>query len=91
MQESARGVLLTRTGLVLLMKVTGPAGECWITPGGRIRLGENAADTAVREVREETGCPAPVVQCQLWVRYGTYLAGGHRLTEREKFFLMPTG
>ena len=61
MQQCARGVLLTETGLVFLMKVTGAAGEIWITPGGRIRQGESPAEAAIREVREETGWSAPVV------------------------------
>jgi 8-oxo-dGTP pyrophosphatase MutT (NUDIX family) len=90
MQESARGVILTETGLVLLMKVMGAAGELWITPGGRIRPGEDPAEAAVREVREETGWAAPVVRGLLWIRNGTFVAGGQRVSEREQFFLMPT-
>ena len=91
MQESARGVLLTETGLVLLMKVVGAEGQIWITPGGRIRPGESPAEAAIREVREETGWAAPVVRDLLWIRTGTFVAGGKRLPERERFFLMPTG
>jgi len=90
MQESARGVLLTPTGLVLLVKITGPTGDAWITPGGRIRPGEEPAEAAVREIREETGCQARLVQGHIWTRHGTYLAEGGRLPEREHFFLMPT-
>jgi 8-oxo-dGTP pyrophosphatase MutT (NUDIX family) len=90
MQESARGVLVTEAGLVLLMKVVGAAGERWITPGGRMRPGEDPTAAAVREVREETGWAAPVVRGLLWIRNGTFVAGGRRLPEREQFFLMPT-
>ena len=41
MHQSVRAVLLTPTGLVLLMKVAGEIGDLWITPGGRIRPGED--------------------------------------------------
>jgi ADP-ribose pyrophosphatase YjhB (NUDIX family) len=51
MQGCARGVLLTETGLVLLMKIVGAGGEVWVTPGGRIRPGEDAAEAAIREKR----------------------------------------
>jgi 8-oxo-dGTP pyrophosphatase MutT (NUDIX family) len=90
MQESARGVLMTSTGLVLLMKVASSTRDFWITPGGRIRPGESAVAAAVREIREETGLQEPVVRCEIWIRHGTYLADGGRLRERERFFLVPT-
>ena len=90
MQESARGVLLTPAGLVLLMRVAGSEGPVWITPGGRIRAGEAAPAAAIREIREETGWSAPTIQAELWVRHGDYLAAGRRRSERERFFLMPT-
>jgi 8-oxo-dGTP pyrophosphatase MutT (NUDIX family) len=90
MQESARGVLLTPAGRVLLMRVRGTAGAIWITPGGRIRPGESADQAVVREIREETGLQAPVLQCGIWVREGTYLAYGARIPERERFFLVLT-
>ena len=90
MQESARGVLVTETGLVLLMKVVGVEGEIWITPGGRLRPGEDPAEAAIREVREETGWAAQVLRDLLWIRTGTFVAGGQRLPEHERFFLMPT-
>jgi 8-oxo-dGTP pyrophosphatase MutT (NUDIX family) len=90
MQESARGVLLTPSGLVLLMKIASRTSSLWITPGGRIRPGEEAAAAAIREVREETGREIPVAGNKIWIRNGTYLADGERLPEREHFFLMPT-
>jgi 8-oxo-dGTP pyrophosphatase MutT (NUDIX family) len=90
MQESARGVLLTSTGLVLLMRIRGSLQDVWITPGGRIRPGESPFEAAIREIREETGLQALTVEREIWIRHGTYLAGGQRLPERERFFLVPT-
>jgi 8-oxo-dGTP pyrophosphatase MutT (NUDIX family) len=88
MQECARGVLLTPEGQVLLMKVATASGHLWITPGGRIRPGEDAVTAAVREVREETGRQDLSVAAEIWVRHGTYVADGRSLPERERFFLM---
>ncbi len=90
MQESARGVLLTSTGLVLLMRIRGSPQDVWITPGGRIRPGESPVEAAIREIREETGLQALIVEREIWIRHGTYLAGSQRLPERERFFLVPT-
>ena len=51
------GVLVyDKAGKFLLMKRTGSHGEgTWAPPGGHIDFGEVAADTAKREVKEETG------------------------------------
>ena len=90
MHQSVRATLITPTGLVLLMKVAGQTGDPWITPGGRIRPGEDPTAALVREIREETERDGLVVGTEIWVRHGTYLADGHRLQERERFFLMMT-
>jgi len=90
MQESARAVLRTSAGLVLLMHARGSKGDLWLTPGGRIRPGERREEAATREVWEETGHRCAISSILLWVRTGTYVAGGKITPEREYFFLMPT-
>ena len=90
MQESARGVLLTPDGLVLLLRVATRTGPLWITPGGRIQPGEEGPAAAVREVREETGRQNLIVGAEIWVRHANYFANGRWLPEQERFFLMPT-
>ena len=40
---------------MLLARWTGPRGPEWTLPGGGLDFGEDPADAAVREVREETG------------------------------------
>ena len=47
---------------VLLIKRGKPPRQGhWSLPGGRQRLGETVRETALREVREETGCSVEVV------------------------------
>ncbi len=58
----AAGIVCLRGADVLLIRRGAPprAGE-WSLPGGRIEWGERAADAALRELREETGCAAEVI------------------------------
>ena len=90
MHVSARAVLLTSDGFVLLMKVRGRAEDLWITPGGRIRPGEDPIAAVAREIREETGRTGLEIRGQIWVRHGKYLADDRWLVEREHFFLVPS-
>ena len=57
----AVGVVCFRGDDVLLIKRGAPprAGE-WSLPGGRIEFGQRAADAALRELREETGCEGEI-------------------------------
>ena len=89
-QICARAVLLTPDGFVLLMKVRGKAGDLWITPGGRIRPGEDPVAALVREMREETGRTGFAIRGEIWVRDGKYLVDDRWLEEREHFFLVPS-
>ena len=88
MQQSARAILFTSHGLVLLMEFRGEQGRLWITPGGRIRPGEEATAAVRREILEETGREVAEVGNQVWVRRGRYLVDGSWREEREHFFLV---
>ena len=59
---AAAGVACFRGADVLLVQRGKPplAGQ-WSLPGGRIEWGERAADAALRELREETGCEAELI------------------------------
>ena len=50
------GVVIIRDGEILLEKrKSEPSRGKWSIPGGLVELGENIAETVVREVKEETG------------------------------------
>jgi 8-oxo-dGTP pyrophosphatase MutT (NUDIX family) len=65
----------------------------WALPKGQIDEGETAAETAVREVREETGVEGRLVEKLGDVRY-VYTAswkGGERIFKVVSFFLLRAG
>ena len=67
----------------------------WALPKGRIDPGETAAETAVREVREETGVEGRLVEKLGDVRY-VYTASwegarGDRIFKVVSFFLLRAG
>jgi 8-oxo-dGTP pyrophosphatase MutT (NUDIX family) len=69
-----------------------PVPEIWALPKGRIDEGESGAETAVREVLEETGIAGEVVEKLGDVRYvytQTWGAGrGTRIFKVVSFFLL---
>jgi 8-oxo-dGTP pyrophosphatase MutT (NUDIX family) len=75
------GVLVDKTGRVLLREPTGHfGGYVWTFAKGRIDKGETPEQAALREVREETGYEAKIVGLIPTVFVGT--------TSSTVFFLM---
>ena len=60
-------------------------GEWWELPGGGVEPGESYAETAVREVREETGFELDLadVSGASWRRDTTYVRRGARVWQHE--------
>jgi 8-oxo-dGTP pyrophosphatase MutT (NUDIX family) len=59
----------------------------WALPKGNIDAGETAAETAVREVHEETGVEGRLVEKLGDVRYVYTRRGGERIFKVVSFFL----
>jgi 8-oxo-dGTP pyrophosphatase MutT (NUDIX family) len=92
---SAGGVLVRTIRGRRMVAAIRPRGreKVWALPKGRIDAGETAAETAVREVREETGVEGRVVEKLGDVRY-VYTAswkGGERIFKVVSFFLLRAG
>ena len=64
--------------------------KVWALPKGRIDAGESAAETAVREVREETGVEGRLVEKLGDVRY-VYTWDSERIFKVVSFFLLQAG
>jgi 8-oxo-dGTP pyrophosphatase MutT (NUDIX family) len=62
----------------------------WALPKGRIDPGESAAETAVREVREETGVSGRLVEKLGDIRY-VYMWEGERIFKVVSVFLLRAG
>jgi len=87
---SIRGVLVSPEGLILLIKIAGPRGELWITPGGRWESGEKHSATLRRELREELGLTDFDHEGQIWTRRGSHTVEGGPVLEIEHFYLVHT-
>jgi 8-oxo-dGTP diphosphatase len=54
-------VCLRGDDVLLVRRGQPPLEDEWSLPGGRIEWGERAADAALRELKEETGCDAELI------------------------------
>jgi 8-oxo-dGTP pyrophosphatase MutT (NUDIX family) len=86
---SAGGVLVRRVRGEWRLAAIRPAGKkpgVWALPKGNIGRGEDPRDTALREVFEETGAEARLVEKLGDVKY-VYTWGGQRIFKVVSFFL----
>ena len=87
---SAGGVVVRRLRGAWVLAAIRPAGKrpgVWALPKGLIDKGERAAETATREVEEETGVRAELVRKLGDVRY-VYTWEGERVFKVVSFFLL---
>ena len=86
---SAGGVLVRRLRGQWRLAAIRPAGkdDVWALPKGLISHGESAAETAVREVAEETGVQGRLLEKLGDVRY-VYTWRGERVFKVVSFFLL---
>ena len=91
---SAGGVLVRRVGGRLHVAAVRPQGKpegTWVLPKGNLDDGETPAETAVREVREETGVDGRLDEKLGDVRYVYTRKGGARVFKVVSFFLLHAG
>ena len=86
---SAGGVLVRSIRGRLHFAAIRPQGktDVWALPKGRIDPGESPAETAVREVREETGVDGRLVEKLGDIRY-VYVWKGEKIFKVVSFFLL---
>jgi len=94
---SAGGVLVRKIGGQPMVGAIRPRGKdrVWALPKGHIDEGESAAETALREVHEETGVEGRLVEKLGDIRY-VYTANwderkGERIFKVVSFFLLRAG
>jgi 8-oxo-dGTP pyrophosphatase MutT (NUDIX family) len=83
---SAGGVVLRRVDGRPFVAVVRVRDEILALPKGHLDGDESPAEAAQREVREETGIEAELVEKLGDVRYH-YMRGGNRVSKRVEFFL----
>ena len=90
-EVSAGGVLYRRTGagieLLLASRRTRSGDLVWGLPKGLVEQGESPEETAVREVREETGFEGKIEESLGEIGYW-YVWEGVRVRKTVHFFLM---
>jgi 8-oxo-dGTP pyrophosphatase MutT (NUDIX family) len=84
-QRSAGG-LVVRGATILLISTQ--QGRRWQLPKGHIEDGETSEQTAVREVREETGVTGRVVAALPEIEYWYVEKGNLRIHKRVDYFLL---
>jgi 8-oxo-dGTP pyrophosphatase MutT (NUDIX family) len=85
---SAGGLVIRRfDGEAYLACVRVKDGEVLALPKGHLEPGETASQAAVREVREETGIEAAIVETLGPIEYW-YVREGQRVLKSVEFFLL---
>jgi 8-oxo-dGTP pyrophosphatase MutT (NUDIX family) len=94
-REFSAGGILVRTvrgrAMVAAIRPQGKPAGTWALPKGNLDPGESPAETAVREVKEETGVDGRLVEKLGDVRYTYTRRGGLRVFKIVSFYLLRAG
>ncbi len=94
-REFSAGGVLVRTvrgrPMIAAIRPRGKPEGTWALPKGLVETGEPAAETAVREVREETGVSGRLVEKLGDVRYVYSRRDGERVFKVVSFYLLRAG
>jgi 8-oxo-dGTP pyrophosphatase MutT (NUDIX family) len=88
--SAAGGVVIDVTGEQVLVIVRPECDEVRL-PKGHIESAESPADTALREVREETGYGDLIITADLGEQLVTFLYKGNIVQRTEHYYLMRAG
>lgn len=87
MEEISAGGVVVNNGKVAVLKKF--RGE-WVLPKGRLEKGEEFEDTALREVKEESGLDAEIVKYIGYVKYNYKKSSGERVLKTVHYYYMQT-
>jgi 8-oxo-dGTP pyrophosphatase MutT (NUDIX family) len=94
-REFSAGGVLVRTvrgrAMVAAIRPQGKPAGTWALPKGNLDPGESPAETAVREVLEETGVSGRLVEKLGDVKYTYTRRGGVRVFKIVSFYLLTAG
>ncbi|MEI6766546.1 MAG: NUDIX domain-containing protein [Bacteroidota bacterium] len=82
--EAAGGIIKNTEGQLLFIFRLGT----WDLPKGKANEGEDARETALREVEEETGVQNAEITVELPSTYHTYSISGKRILKKTRWFEM---
>jgi 8-oxo-dGTP pyrophosphatase MutT (NUDIX family) len=87
-EKSAGGVVFFGNTVLLLMKMNGD----WVLPKGRIEENETEPETALREVHEETGVKADILEYvgEIHYAYKNYWTENQLVDKTVFWYLMTT-
>jgi 8-oxo-dGTP diphosphatase len=87
-EHSAGGIVFREEdGQIAVLVTQSSAHDGWIFPKGHLEHGETSSDAALREVKEETGVDARIVERVGTIRYG-FRARGRQISKTALFYLM---